>query len=165
MLFFLVYNILSVIICPSNVLIYFSQVLMLPSYRTILVYRNNSIKLHISLEWSIVRISWKFNQVLLTGSKVVLVQIWTNKFWTFQHFNRSLKIMTSYPSRNISFFGYSMNCSVGLHDSIRVLQQHKTFPVERNMRGIPTPTVSFVCWSGGIDVCNQSVQWWYRHFF
>ena len=41
MLFFLVY-ILFVIICPStvaNVLIYFSQVLMLPSYRTILVYR------------------------------------------------------------------------------------------------------------------------------
>ena len=40
MLFFLVY-ILFVIICPStvaNVLIYFSQVLMLPSYRTILVY-------------------------------------------------------------------------------------------------------------------------------
>ena len=42
MLFFLVY-ILFVIICPSNVanvLIYFSQVLMLPSYRTILVYRD-----------------------------------------------------------------------------------------------------------------------------
>ena len=40
MLFILVY-ILFVIICPSNVanvLIYFSQVLMLPSYRTILVY-------------------------------------------------------------------------------------------------------------------------------
>ena len=40
MQFFLVY-ILFVIICPStvaNVLIYFSQVLMLPSYRTILVY-------------------------------------------------------------------------------------------------------------------------------
>ena len=40
MLFFLV-SILFVIICPStvaNVLIYFSQVLMLPSYRTILVY-------------------------------------------------------------------------------------------------------------------------------
>ena len=40
MLFFLVY-ILFVIICPSmasNVLIYFSQVLMLPSYPTILVY-------------------------------------------------------------------------------------------------------------------------------
>ena len=34
---FLVY-ILFVIICPSNVLIYFSQVLMLPSNRTILVY-------------------------------------------------------------------------------------------------------------------------------
>ena len=42
MLFFLVY-ILFVIICPStvaNVLIYFSQVFMLPSYRTILVHRN-----------------------------------------------------------------------------------------------------------------------------
>ena len=40
MLFFLVY-ILFVIICPNNVanvLIYFSQVLMLPSYGTILVY-------------------------------------------------------------------------------------------------------------------------------
>ena len=40
MLFFLIY-ILCVIICPStvaNVLIYFSQVLMLPSYSTILVY-------------------------------------------------------------------------------------------------------------------------------
>ena len=45
MLFFLVY-ILFVIICPStvaNVLIYFSQVLMLPSYRTILVYMNNRL--------------------------------------------------------------------------------------------------------------------------
>ena len=37
------FNILFVIICPSmasNVLIYFSQVLMLPSYRTILVYNS-----------------------------------------------------------------------------------------------------------------------------
>ena len=44
MLFFLVY-ILFVIICPStvaNVLIYFSQVLMLPSYRTILVYGHDA---------------------------------------------------------------------------------------------------------------------------
>ena len=47
MLLFLVY-ILFVIICPSNVtnvLIYFFQVLMLPSYRTILVYtpQNQSV--------------------------------------------------------------------------------------------------------------------------
>ena len=46
---------------------------------------NNSMKFYRSLEWWIIRVSRKCNQVLSTGSKVMLVQIWTNKFWTFQH--------------------------------------------------------------------------------
>ena len=99
----------------------------------------------------------------------MLVQIWTNKFWTFQHVKGipySLNIMTSFLSRNISFSGYSRNCSVGARsvfltqyvcfNSINILRRN------RDVLDIPTPwrfRVSFVCWSGGLKFCNQSVQW------
>jgi hypothetical protein len=105
----------------------------------------------------------------------MLVQIWTNKFWTFQHVKGipySLNIMTSFLSRNISFSGYSRNCSVGTRSVF--LTQYvcfnsiNIFRSNRDVLDIPTPwrfRVSFVCWSGGLKFCNQSVQWCDEHFF
>ena len=88
-------------------------------------FKNNLMKFYKSLEWWIIKFSWKFNWVLSTGSKVMLVQIWTNKFWTFQHVKGilySLNIMTSFLSRNISFSGNSRNCFVGARSSVFLTQ-------------------------------------------
>ena len=98
---------------------------------------NNSIKFYRSLEWYILKFSWKNIWVLSTGSKVMLVQIWTNKFWTFQHVEDtcpySLKIMTSFPSQNISFSGYSRNWSVGAR-SVFLTQCFNSINIFRSTR-------------------------------
>ena len=94
---------------------------------------NNSNKFHRSLEWSIVKISWKFNRVLLAGSKVMLVQIWTSKFWTFQHVKDTLLTKNDdviYVAKyQFLWIFWELFCGsqVDLLDSIRVLQ-HKHFP-------------------------------------
>ena len=97
---------------------------------------SNSIKCHNLLEWSIVEFSWKFNRVLSTGSKVMqsYVQIWTNKFWTYQHVKDTLIAINNYDVISVAKYQFlwifeelCCGCQFGLLDSIRVLQQHKHF--------------------------------------
>ena len=96
-------------------------------------FKNNSINICRSLEWSIVRFSWKFNRVLSIGSKVMRVQIWTTKFWTFQHVTETL-LTKNYDVISVAKYQFLWifeelfcECQVHLLDSICVLQQHKHF--------------------------------------
>ena len=57
-------------------------------------------------------------------------------------------MMTSFLSRNISFSGIFeellCGCQAGLHDSIRVLQQHKHFPYYEMCLAYQHHAVSFL---------------------
>ena len=64
----------------------------------------------------------------------MLVQIWTNKFWTFQHVKETLltkndDVISVAKYQFLWLFEELLcECQAGLHDSICVLQQHKYFP-------------------------------------
>ena len=99
---------------------------------------SNSINFYNSLEWSIVEFFWKFNRVLSTGSKVMLVQIWTNKFWTFQHVKDTL-ITINYDVISVAKY-----------------QQARTGPA--GYREIPGGPVGW--WAGGQQNYYDIIFWW-----
>ena len=83
---------------------------------------NHSIKLYRSLEWWIVKLSWKFDWVLSTGSKDTLL-------------TKNYDVISVAKYQFLWIFQELLcGSQVGLLDSIRVLQQHKHFPYTRCAR-------------------------------